>query len=215
VSTHPATVAPVEPTRDTYRHGDLRAAGVEAAAALVEETGPGALSMREVARRTGVSHTAFYHHFPDKASLFAAVAEQGFAELTRTMTAGAARADDPLARLHAIGVGYVTYALRHPGVFRLMFRPELTGIEGAGVPAVVSGSWELLRSTVQECQQAGFSKDEHLDVLAILCWTSVHGLATLLLDGPLGPVGEGRRARATRVELAGQVVDVLNRLIRG
>jgi AcrR family transcriptional regulator len=205
----------VEPTRQTYRHGDLRAAGVATAAALVEEVGPGTLSMREVARRTGVSHTAFYHHFPDKASLFAAVAEQGFAELTHTMTTRAATADDALAQLHAIGVGYVTFALTHPGVFRLMFRPELTGIEGAGVPPVVSGAWDLLRSTVQECQEAGFASDEPLDLLAILCWTSVHGLANLLLDGPLGPVGEGRRARATRLELTGQVVDVLNRLIRG
>jgi AcrR family transcriptional regulator len=205
----------VEKTRDTYRHGDLHAAGVAAAAALVEEAGPGSLSMREVARRIGVSHTAFYHHFPDKASLFGAVAEQGFAELTAAMTRGAAATDEPLARLHALGTGYVTYALTNPGVSRLMFRPELTGIEGASIPPAVSGSWELLRSTVQECQEAGFSTDEPLDLLAILCWTSVHGLATLLLDGPLGPDGDGRRARAARMELTGQVVDVLNRLIRG
>lgn len=210
-----ATVAPVERTRDTYRHGDLYAAGVAAAAALVEEAGPGSLSMREVARRTGVSHTAYYHHFPDKASIFAAVAEQGFAGLTDAMTAGAASGGDPLARLHGLGTGYVTYALTHPGVFRLMFRPELTGIEGASIPPVVSGSWELLRSTVQECQEAGFSTDQPLDLLAILCWTSVHGLATLLLDGPLGPTGDTRKARAARAELTDQVVDVLNRLIRG
>ncbi len=201
--------------RATYRHGDLYEAGVETATALVEETGSTELSMREVARRIGVSHTAFYHHFPDKASLLAAVAERGFVELTREMTADITPGGEPLAQLRVIGIGYVRFALDHPGVFRLMFRRDLTNIDPTEPPPVIGASWELLRRAVSACQSAGFAQNEPLDLLATLCWSSVHGVATLLLDGPLGPVGNGRHASRERTELADQVVLVLNRLIEG
>src|SRR3954468_16224943 len=114
------------PARRSYHHGDLRRTLLDASLALVEEQGIGALSLREVARKAGVTHNAPYHHFPDKGTLLAAISEEGFALLAREMTAARAGArDDPRSRLEACGQSYVRFALKSPAHFRVMFRPEL------------------------------------------------------------------------------------------
>src|SRR5687767_14780705 len=105
---------------------DLRRAVLDASVALVEEGGIGALSMREVARRAGVTHGAPYHHFPDRAAILAAIAEEGFVLLDGQMRrALAATAATGLARFEACGRGYFAFAVAHPAHFKVMFRPEL------------------------------------------------------------------------------------------
>src|SRR5688572_30866632 len=108
---------------DSYHHGDLRRALVEATEALLAEKGPEAFALREVARRAGVSPAAPAHHFGDSAGLLTAVATLGFEELTRSLLAGRkGTGKDARARLVGQGVGYVRFALAYPGRFRLMFR---------------------------------------------------------------------------------------------
>jgi AcrR family transcriptional regulator len=182
--------------RTTYHHGDLRRTLLDASLALVEESGLGALSLREVARKAGVSHNAPYHHFPDRGSLLTAIAEEGFALLAaECQRARAAAPDNARARLEACGMGYVTFALRAPAHFRVMFRPELSCADGksvlfqAAVPA-----FDTVVGGVLECQAAGLAPPGDPMPLVLTCWSAVHGLASLWLDGPLAqdPRGFGK-----------------------
>src|SRR6266478_7680215 len=104
-----------------YHHGNLREALLEAAIRLIAEVGPTAFTLREVARRAGVSHNAPYRHFRDRDDLMAAVAAQGFRELTQAMVDAAGGWADALDRLKRAGLGYVTFALRRPEHFTVMF----------------------------------------------------------------------------------------------
>src|SRR5690625_2896195 len=104
---------------DRYHHGDLRRALLDAAAGLVQERRNAEASLREIARRAGVSHTAPYRHFESKEALLAAVAEEGFHQFREVLEA-AAEGKAPLDALHATGQAYVDFALGHPGYFRVM-----------------------------------------------------------------------------------------------
>jgi AcrR family transcriptional regulator len=172
--------------RTAYHHGDLRRALLEASQALLDESGLGALSLREVARKAGVSHNAPYHHFPDRGSLLAALAEEGFADLARQMAAARAAAPDARARLEACGLAYVRFALRSPARFKLMFRPELAAPDAEGAVArSSSAALETLAGAILEAQQAGLAPAGDPMPLVLTCWSAVHGLASLWLDGPL------------------------------
>src|SRR6266852_9798457 len=103
--------------RRAYHHGNLREALLQGAVRVIAELGPTAFTLREVARRAGVSHNAPYRHFRDKDALLAAVATQGFRELTQAMVEAAGQRPDALDRLKRAGLGYVTFALRRPEHF--------------------------------------------------------------------------------------------------
>lgn len=168
-----------------YHHGDLRRALVDAAAALADEKGVAALSLREAARSAGVSHAAPYHHFKDKTALLAAVAEEGFLrldEFQRQALDSAARR--PVARLKALGKAYIDFAINNPQYFRVMFRKDL--VEPATYPALQEISrrtFDRLFAAVSDCLESS-SKAEAMS-LSITAWSLVHGLASLWLDGPL------------------------------
>src|SRR5467141_3324063 len=104
-----------------YHHGNLREALLEAAIRLIAEVGPTAFTMREVARRAGDSHNAPYRHFRDRDDLIAAVAAQGFRELTEAMVEEAGQRTDARDRLKHAGLGYLGFALRRPEHFTVMF----------------------------------------------------------------------------------------------
>jgi len=115
-----------QPPSDAYHHGDLHAQLIEASEALLAERGVEGFSLREVARRSGVSPAAPAHHFGDVDGLLCAVATLAFDGLTEALEAGNLRGgDDPVARLREQGVGYIDFAMRHPGRFGLMFRSGL------------------------------------------------------------------------------------------
>lgn len=173
----------MSPAALPYHHGDLRAALIHATEALLVEKGPDAFSLREVARRAGVSPAAPAHHFGDAAGLLTAVATLGFESLTIALEAGNARGgDDARAALREQGIGYVAFALQHPGRFRLMFRqgqlkddPEL---QRHGI-----ASFEVLARGVQRV--AGRSPvDQEQAVVAL--WSLVHGYAHLAIAGKFG-----------------------------
>lgn len=113
------------PRKPPYHHGDLRRAILDATLAWVDEAGAGTVSLREIARRAGVSHGAPYHHFGDRSGVFAAIAEEGYRMLTEAMRAAADAAAGPREAFEACGRAYVEFAVCFKGHFRIMFRPEL------------------------------------------------------------------------------------------
>jgi AcrR family transcriptional regulator len=175
----PAPVVPAAPPT-------LRERVLQASRELLAEGGPATLSMREVARRSGVTHQAPYHHFPDKAAILAELVIQGFEELQVRL----ARANDLASQrgergkreaLRAAAEAYVGFALDHPAVFRLMFRPELC--EMTRFPRAVEAA-ERARAELQRLVRT-VHDGAYDEALASLYWAHVHGLACLALDGPL------------------------------
>ena len=191
---------------DRYHHGDLRAALVREAAAMLETEGLEKLSLRSVARRAGVSHAAPYHHFADKTHLVAAVATEGFGGLTAAMNAGSAAqpaSADALDRLSAIGRGYIAYAAEHPAVFRVMFRPELTGAHADHPQLRDAGmlSFGVLVEHIVAAQKDGLVASHDPEQLALGAWSAVHGVAVLWVDGPLQAEKGGGRSVEDLAEL--------------
>lgn len=177
-----------------YHHGDLRQALLDSSLALIEEEGLQGLSLREVARRAGVTHQAPYHHFKDRAAILAALADEGFVLLLASMQAEQEKAHRaPGAQLAAAGRGYVHFALAHPAHFRLMFRPELC--EGAEPSLAGAAAYGLLVEAVTAVQQGGEAPRREAATQIALCWSAVHGLASLLLDGGMGAEDPKRVAR--------------------
>ena len=177
-----------------YHHGALKEALLVAAEAMLESGGAASVSLRAVARAAGVSHAAPAHHFGDLDGLLAELAAVGFERFAAHLAAGR---DDPGAstKLRGIGLAYVDFAQRWPGMFMLMFRGarpagELPRLEAAQAAAfaVLSGQTGVERGLVD----------------AVAAWAIVHGLAMLLLDGRL-PAEVGRRA----------VVDAVLERLRG
>lgn len=177
-----------EPTGASGRRGgrDLRSELLRTSRQLLDESGPGALSMREVARRAGCTHQAPYHYFANREAILAALVREGFDELADMLAAaheGLGNAD-----LHAVlvasGNAYVEFALRHPGVFRVMFRPDVCDPER--FPEVVQAG-ERARRELARLVKAAMGDSAQVEA-EVLIWSGVHGLASLLLDGPL--VGE-------------------------
>ena len=176
----------------------LRERVLETSRELLAEGGLAALSMREVARRAGVTHQAPYHHFPDKESIVAELVTEGFEELARRLHSAVeiACADGKSEVLRVAADAYLGFALEHPAVFRVMFRPELC--DPARFPraqAAAENARAGCERLVRIVHDGRFSP-----ALASMHWAHVHGLACLVLDGPLGaelPTEEARRAHLT------------------
>ena len=175
-----------EPHRHSdYHHGDLRSALIDAAIDLVQEEGVGALSLRALARRARVSHSAPYHHFRSKADLLAEVAAAGFDRLVKTIESEFQKyaADDHLGRLVAVGAGYLYFALQNASLFRLMFRPEMTSPEDhPGLRAAESRAFATLHDTLVACQVHGKVSSDSVLSMCMSCWATMHGLCMLWID---------------------------------
>ncbi|MEL7501600.1 MAG: TetR/AcrR family transcriptional regulator [Cyanobacteria bacterium J06554_6] len=174
------------PQTKTYHHGDLRQALITAALSLMAETEVGSLSLREVARRAGVSHTAPYRHFADKEALLAAVAEAGFRAFGQCLEAAAMTTDDPLKRLTVIGQAYVRYALAHPVHYRVMFGSyDITDSDHPTLIEAAQRSYQVLLNAIVSGQSAGAIRPGEPQLLATTAWSLTHGLAMLLLENCL------------------------------
>ncbi|MEW1776566.1 TetR/AcrR family transcriptional regulator [Streptomyces sp. NPDC086777] len=169
------------PPSDSYHHGDLRAACLRAARELLEEDGSGALSLRAVARRAGVSPTAPYRHYADRDALVSAVAAEGYRELARNLAAARPAPPSTPDDLVDVAVAYVRFALDHPALFRAMFAEPCDpgSAERTEAAAVLSAYVDTL---VRSAFPGGAGAREGLTTAA---WALVHGLAFLHLDGKL------------------------------
>ncbi|MBX3603337.1 MAG: TetR/AcrR family transcriptional regulator [Rubrivivax sp.] len=176
--------------RPSYHHGALREALIAATEALLAEQGPEAFTLREVARRAGVSPAAPAHHFGDAAGLLTAVASLGFAELTHALREGDTRGGaDALAALREQGVEYVAFALRRPGLFRLMFRQGRLR-EDAELEQHAHAAFEVLAGGVRRAvgvRDAAAMRPAHWQAVTAL-WSLVHGYAHLAIAGKFDPM---------------------------
>jgi AcrR family transcriptional regulator len=162
-----------------YHHGHLREALLKAAIQLVAEVGPAGFTLREVARRAGVSHNAPYRHFPDREDLLAAVAAQGFRELTQAMRHAAEQEPDPLGQLKRAGLAYVEFALRRPEHFAVMFDAPVSKRQTPDSAHAAEEAFGTLVGLVKSCQDEGRLPAGDLRQLALLAWSMVHGIAKL------------------------------------
>lgn len=186
--------------KTTYHHGDLRQALIEGAIALITEQDVSSLSLREVARRVGVSHAAPYRHFEDKEALLAAVAEAGFRGLTQTLTDKIQPLQHPLRRLEASGVAYVEYARSHPSHYQVMFgTPRSERDKYPAKAAAAQQAFMVLANIIIEGQAAGVIKPGEPQQLAQVAWSLVHGLAMLLINGQLSVLNVNVEALASFV----------------
>ncbi len=210
----PRTRPPRAQPREAYHHGSLREALIEASEALLAERGLEGFSLREVARRSGVSPAAPAHHFGDVDGLLAAVAIQAFDGLTAALEAGNLRGgDDPVARLREQGVGYVSFALNHPGRFSLMFRAGLHRTEALQRSA--HAAFETLERGVRDLYRvppsAALDRAQWSSLISI--WSVVHGFAHLALAGQFDGFGAGKADEASlRASVAPMLQDFLSAL---
>jgi AcrR family transcriptional regulator len=178
-----------------YHHGDLRRAIVRAALEILSETQSVDFSLRELARRAGVSHNAPYKHFADKRELLAAVSTAGFEQLTQRMTTEIAGGGTARAQLFAMLRAYIQHGVENPALYRLMFGGYLTGPDNAR-PAIERAAAEKTKVLIAGIIVKGglgrgipnTPNNERKIAGAILaCWSLVHGLTMLLADGLVGP----------------------------
>jgi len=165
--------------------GDLRQALLDAAVATLDEVGADRLSLREVARRAGVSHAAPAHHFIDKAGLFTAIATEGFGILVTYLAGAQPAAGQPVDQLAVLGRAYAQFAEENPGRFEVMFRP---GLLRAGDPAFQragDAAFQALRHHIATCQSRGWREHTPTDALAAAAWALAHGIAVLRMQGSL------------------------------
>jgi len=173
-------------TPTPYHHGNLREALLEAAVALIGEVGPQAFTLREAARRAGVSHNAPYRHFASKDDLLAAVAAEGFERLAAAMRKAMAPANSARERLELCGCGYVEFALRWPHHLVVMFDlPSTRSKRSRKDRFIGEDAFRVLLDCIVETQHAGDLPDGDPLPLAWTAWSLVHGIAKLATGGNL------------------------------
>ena len=193
------------PKRGTYRHGDLRRALLAEGMELARGGGPEAVVLREATRRAGVAPSAAYRHFADRRALLDAVCSAAQAALAIAMEeelAEVGREGDPAdcarAHLRAVGAGYLRFARAQPGLFRTAFSASDNLESAASTDRAGEGGltpFQLLAAALDELVEAGVLHHERRPGAEYLAWSAVHGLAMLLIDGPLRGL-DGAQARA-------------------
>lgn len=203
-SSEAAGKPPVGKREVPYHHGALRQALLDAAESLLEESGLEGFTLRECARRAGVSHGAPAHHFGDVRGLLTAFTTQSFEQMA-TLTARYVAAAQPGAyeRLVAGGVAYLDYALAHRARFQLMFRSDRLDVTDR---AFQQAAWPViaeLQDALAAVLEASGTPKSALPRVTALAWSTVHGFATLMLDNQLfaGRVGDADAARRMFIDL--------------
>ena len=204
------------PARSTYRHGDLRRALLDAGIELARDGGPSAVVLREATRRVGVVPNAAYRHFASRHDLLLAVRAAAPSEAAKAMERELAvlPCDQPpagfaRAQVRAIGTAYLRFAQAQPGLFRTAFVVSEdaqgdVGPDGAGASGM--NPFELLGAAVDRLVDAGLLDPARRPGAEYLAWSAVHGLALLIIDGPL------RGVDATATHALGQrLIDMVER----
>jgi AcrR family transcriptional regulator len=189
-------------TSATYHHGDLRRALLDAAADEIGAVGVSALSLRELARRTGVSHAAPAHHFGDKTGLFTALAAEGFRLLHERTSPGLERPD----ALVRAGIGYLGFAVAFPSHFTVMYQAHLLDLGDPDLIRESSIASEVLREAVRRA--TGVKREPALTTQTTAAWAVVHGLATLWITGNLPYPQDPKLASKVARSIVPALVDI-------
>jgi AcrR family transcriptional regulator len=172
-----------------YHHGDLRASLVAAGIELLEREGVEGLTLRAASRLVGVSHAAPARHFPHADSFLAAIATVGYDRLSDVLLR-AGDVADPLVGFLEMGRGYVRFAVEHPHWYRAIFHPSLaTKSSHPELMAASAMAFDALRSGIRDAITSGGVRDADLGEVALLTWSTVHGLSLLLIDDQVRPKG--------------------------
>ena len=171
--------------RRPYHHGNLRETLLQGAVRVIAEKGPAAFTLREVARRAGVSHNAPYRHFRDKDALLAAVAAQGFRELTQAMRDAGERKSRALEKLKQSGLAYVAFAVRRPEHFTVMFDAPVCASKDPGYTRASQEAFNTLLNYIRNCQEERQLPAGNTMERALYAWSLVHGIAKLAIAGRL------------------------------
>ncbi|MGE5171671.1 MAG: TetR/AcrR family transcriptional regulator [Rudaea sp.] len=202
--------------RDTYRHGDLRRALLDAGVALARAGGPDAVVLREATRRAGVVPNAAYRHFESRDALLQAVRAAALSALAVAMERELSRVRPGIppaafarASLRAVGTAYLRFAQRETGLFRTAFATGVDAVR-AHDPAKAGASglnpFEILGAALDRLVDAGLLPATRRPGAEYLAWSAVHGLALLVVDGPLR-----RLSAAQRERVAERVLDMVDK----
>jgi AcrR family transcriptional regulator len=172
---------------NTYHHGDLKNALIQAGIEILSADGIKGLSLRQVAKRAGVSHAAPYAHFTDKQSLIAAISTEGYKRLYKQLIhIDQEYPNDPHKKLVEVAWRYLQFAVKDPAHFKITFSGVIE--KEKDYPAFVEisqKSFTFITEMVTECQAAGILPSGSSDLIAVHLWGSIHGLATLLIEDQL------------------------------
>jgi len=193
-----------------YHHRALREALVASGRKLLEEKGFRGFTLRECARRAGVSHAAPAHHFDSINDLLAEIATRGFGELTAAMTAEARRAGaDPAARLAGQGLGYMAFAAANPVLFRLMFNRETDDYDTPALKAATKASREMHFAAIEAAIPKASA--EVKTRMSDFAWATVHGFITLVLDSQIGESESSRALKARSLAILSAMAETVVR----
>jgi len=177
---------PVRKRPDRYHHGDLRRALLQAAVHTIARDGVQALTLRGVGSMLGVSRTALYRHFTDKAALLAAVAAEGFRMLRTQLTEAWESGGRGVPGFQAMGRAYVQFAVAHPSHYRVMFGASTPGTTRGEHADEGGGAFQVLVDALADLQRQTRARQDDLREMAMFVWATVHGVAMLAIDGRLG-----------------------------
>lgn len=172
---------------NTYHHGDLKNALVQAGVEILAREGLSGLSLRKVAKQAGVSHAAPYSHFADKQALIAAISTEGFKQLHfQIESVKKTYQPEPETLLIETAWAYMQFALNEPDRFKLMFSSALEKEkEYPDFVEISQDNFQQLVEIVELCQQANILKGGDSDLIALSVWGTVHGFVSLLLEGQI------------------------------
>lgn len=199
--------SPAARSIDAYHHGNLRDALIAAALELEPEHGPLGVSLRAVARRAGVSHTAAYHHFESKDALFVAVADLGFTRLLAVLDAELAASHDAFFSLIGLGVAYARFAMANPSLFRFMY-----GTSPATAAPLEARHLELLarfRRLADIAVDDELVKRGQAERAAAQFWATIHGLASLVVTGALDGAPRSKVTKRTAKQRERRALDLV------
>ena len=180
-------IVPRKQRKSGYHHGNLRSELIQTSLQLIQEKGIRALTLREIGARLGVSRSAAYRHFADKAALLSAISEAGFIEFGNALEAAkSAAAPDFASQMDAMGRAYVRFAGENRAHFEVMFSEPLE--PGYAAALAADRSFGILEQTIRDGQQSGAVQAGDSNLLARVVWAQIHGISILRLDGdPTAP----------------------------
>lgn len=179
-----ASAADLDPSVATYHHGNLREALLDAVGEIIAEKGTGAVSLREAARRAGVSHGAPAHHFGDKLGMLTAFSARGFELFGARMRAASDAAETPSQKISATGLEYLRFAMEERVYFEVMFRDDMHDEADDRYRETSRAAFSVVMEIADQLAEAGIAEGEPM-IIAMRAWSMVHGLATLWLDGAM------------------------------